>query len=109
MFYYCITFILKSIISSQCYKPEEFNVQCPVCSKHFNELAKTLPFAHHSQSYLICALSGEPMNEHNPPLVLPNGYVYGQKVSCNVLLSLSERSCVFVVFLLLCTTHANRH
>ena len=55
-------------------------MQCPVCSKHFNELGKTLPFAHHSQSYLICALSGEPMNEHNPPLVLPNGYVYGQKV-----------------------------
>lgn len=67
-------------IFSQCYKPEEFNVHCPVCSKHFNELAKTLPFAHHSQSYLICALSGDPMNEHNPPLVLPNGYVYGQRV-----------------------------
>ena len=23
------------------------------------------------------------MNEHNPPLVLPNGYVYGQKVKVN--------------------------
>ena len=55
-------------------------MQCPVCSKPFNELAHKLPFAHCSQSYLICAISGCPMNEHNPPMALPNGYVYGEQV-----------------------------
>lgn len=67
---------------SQCYKEEERNPQCPVCTKPFNTLAKPLPFAHCSQSYLICSLSGNPMNEHNPPMALPNGYVYGEQVSC---------------------------
>lgn len=65
----------------QCYKPEELNVQCPVCSKPFNDLVKPLPFAHCSQSYLICTLSGKPMDEHNPPMALPNGYVYGEQVT----------------------------
>ncbi|XP_064383762.1 E3 ubiquitin-protein transferase MAEA-like [Halichondria panicea] len=70
---------LSALKTPQCYKTEEFNSQCPVCSKSFNELAKSLPFAHCSQSYLTCNLSGQPMNEHNPPLMLPNGYVYGEK------------------------------
>lgn len=64
----------------QCYKAEEHNPQCPVCAKPFNQLAHSLPFAHCSQSYLICTISGKPMNEHNPPMVLPNGYVYGEQV-----------------------------
>lgn len=66
---------------SQCYKPEEFNGQCPVCSKPFNKLSNPLPFSHCAQSYLICSLSGQPMNEHNPPMALPNGYIYGEQVS----------------------------
>ena len=66
---------------SQCYKREELNVQCPVCSKPFNDLVKPLPFAHCSQSYLICTLSGKPMDEHNPPMALPNGYIYGEQVT----------------------------
>ena len=56
-------------------------MQCPVCSKVFNELADPLPFSHHAQSQLICAMSGEPINEHNPPMALPNGYIYGENVS----------------------------
>ena len=51
---------------------------CPVCNRLFNELARPLPFAHSSQSRLLCNVSGEPMNEHNQPLMLPNGYVYGE-------------------------------
>eukprot|EP00731_Ephydatia_muelleri_P020393 Em0013g120a len=70
---------LSALKTPQCYKPEEFNPQCPVCAKPFNELAHLLPFAHCSQSYLICTISGKPMNEHNPPMVLPNGYVYGEQ------------------------------
>ena len=90
---------------SQCYKEEEHSAQCPVCSKPFNALAKPLPFAHCSQSYLICSLSGNPMNEHNPPMALPNGYVYGEQVGdhcaliCRQLflkLGLARGSLVFV-------------
>ena len=58
----------------------EQNLQCPVCSTLFNELASALPYSHSSQSYLICRISGEPMNEHNLPMSLPNGYVYGEQV-----------------------------
>ena len=44
-----------------------------------NALAQNLPYAHASQSKLVCSVSGEPLNEHNPPMALPNGYVYGSK------------------------------
>lgn len=44
-------------------------------------LARPLPFAHCSQSRLFCSISGLPLNEHNIPMVLPNGYVYGEQVS----------------------------
>ena len=57
------------------------NADCPVCSKHLNELGKKLPYAHCSQSRLICYMSGEALNEHNPPMMLPNGRVYGYNVS----------------------------
>lgn len=55
------------------------NPDCPVCSPLLNKLAASLPCAHCSQSRLICAISGLPLNEHNQPLVLPNGYVYGSE------------------------------
>lgn len=74
------SYIIRISVFSQCYKSEEFNSQCPVCSKPFNELSNPLPFSHCSQSYLICSLSGQPMNEHNPPMALPNGYIYGEQV-----------------------------
>ncbi|KAL6779940.1 hypothetical protein ACKKBG_A14385 [Auxenochlorella protothecoides x Auxenochlorella symbiontica] len=41
-------------------------------------LAEGLPRAKHSHSHLICAISHVPMDEHNPPLVMKNGHVYGQ-------------------------------
>lgn len=42
----------------------------------YRRLAQRLPFAKHVHSKLICALTGEVMTEHNPPMALPNGYVY---------------------------------
>lgn len=56
------------------------NANCPVCNVHLKTIAKVLPYAHCSVSKLICAQSREPINESNPPLMLPNGYVYGSKV-----------------------------
>jgi macrophage erythroblast attacher len=54
------------------------NSECPVCQSLLNELATHLPFAHCSQSRLICYISGKPLNENNHPMMLPNGFVYGE-------------------------------
>ena len=71
---------LSALKTPGCYQEENQNVQCPVCAKEtLGKLAQGLPFAHHVNSGLVCRISGEIMNEHNPPLVLPNGYVYSRK------------------------------
>jgi macrophage erythroblast attacher len=41
---------------------------CPICSFELNELARPLPFAHHSKSLV-----------ENDPVVLPNGRIYGRE------------------------------
>ena len=72
---------LSGLKTNQCYnRPmSEKNSECPVCQAPFNELAANLPFAHCSQSRLICYISGEILNENNQPLMLPNGNVYGER------------------------------
>jgi macrophage erythroblast attacher len=40
---------------------------CPICSTELNELARNLPYAHHTKSYV-----------ENDPVVLPNGRIYGR-------------------------------
>lgn len=69
---------LASMKTPHCFHEEEKSQECPVCNRLFNELAKPLPFAHSSQSRLLCHVSGEPLNENNQPLMLPNGHVYGE-------------------------------
>ena len=49
-----------------------------MCEPHLNTLAHTLPFAHCSQSRLVCTISGAALNENNQPMMLPNGFVYGE-------------------------------
>ncbi|KAL6712809.1 GID complex subunit containing RING finger motif [Lecanora helva] len=49
---------------------------CPICSTELNELARKVPYAHHTKSYV----------EHDP-VVLPNGRVYGR----NRLLEMSAK------------------
>ncbi|CAH1783401.1 unnamed protein product [Owenia fusiformis] len=70
---------LSALKTPHCYKnsPDYKKADCPVCTKHLNQLARPLPSAHCAQSRLVCFISGEPLNEHNPPMMLPNGYVYG--------------------------------
>ena len=41
---------------------------CPICSTELNELARGVPYAHHSKS-----------NVESDPVVLPNGRVYGKE------------------------------
>uniref|UniRef100_A0A914X0L4 E3 ubiquitin-protein transferase MAEA n=1 Tax=Plectus sambesii TaxID=2011161 RepID=A0A914X0L4_9BILA len=57
---------------------------CPVCSADVYALADGLPFAHASQSRLVCAYNGQPLNEHNPPMMLPNGMVYDTLTAARV-------------------------
>jgi len=57
----------------------ERNPECPVCQPALNTLAINLPYAHCSQSRLVCNISGRSLNENNQPMMLPNGYVYGEQ------------------------------
>lgn len=41
---------------------------CPICSTELNALARSVPYAHHTKSYV-----------ENDPLMLPNGRVYGRE------------------------------
>ena len=70
---------LSAMKTNQCYRHSiERNNECPVCHPALNKLADVLPYAHCSQSKLICYISGKPLNENNRPLMLPNGFVYGE-------------------------------
>jgi macrophage erythroblast attacher len=44
----------------------------------FKTLAQGLPAAKHVHSKLVCGLSKRLMDEDNPPMAFPNGYVYGK-------------------------------
>lgn len=44
------------------------NSLCPICSTELNELAKNVPYAHHTKSSV-----------EDDPLMLPNGRVYGRE------------------------------
>ncbi|XP_026293937.1 E3 ubiquitin-protein transferase MAEA [Frankliniella occidentalis] len=72
---------LSALKTPQCYRgtKERRNPSCPVCNESFNVLASSLPMAHCSQSRLFCSISGLPLNEHNQPMMLPNGHVYGEQ------------------------------
>lgn len=70
---------LSSLKTPHCYrKSGQRNPECPLCSPLLNELAKKLPYPHCPQSKLICSISGQTLNEDNPPKMLPNGYIYGE-------------------------------
>lgn len=72
---------LSALKTPQCYSEvlETRNKSCPVCTEPFNSLARCLPYAHCTQSRLVCSISGLQLNEYNQPIVLPNGYVYGEQ------------------------------
>jgi macrophage erythroblast attacher len=41
---------------------------CPICSPELNELARNVPYAHHTKSHV-----------ENDPIILPNGRIYGRE------------------------------
>ena len=69
---------LSSLKTPCCYNPVAKNMNCPVCLPDFSELAVKLPYSHHVNSYIVCPVTSEMMNEDNPPMVLPNGMVYSK-------------------------------
>ncbi|XP_075986373.1 E3 ubiquitin-protein transferase Katazuke [Anticarsia gemmatalis] len=70
---------LAALNTPQCYSSSTKVSSCPACSAPLSTLAATLPHAHVSHSRLVCRISRAPLNEHNQPMVLPNGQVYGEK------------------------------
>eukprot|EP00899_Mesostigma_viride_P016256 jgi/Mesvir1/24631/Mv21940-RA.1 len=58
---------------------EDYSIDDPLHLPSFRQLAAPLPTAKHMHSKLVCRISGELMTDENPPMVLPNGYVYSRK------------------------------
>ncbi|KAI8129428.1 hypothetical protein FF38_04800 [Lucilia cuprina] len=69
---------LSSLKTPQCFSTNCKNLNCPVCQEDFNKIATNLPYSHCVQSRLICRITGLPLNEHNLPMMLPNGQIFGQ-------------------------------
>ncbi|KAJ5144158.1 uncharacterized protein N7515_002945 [Penicillium bovifimosum] len=65
---------LKTPLCHSAYTSSSSNSQststsvCPICSTELNELARKMPYAHHSKSYV-----------ESDPIVLPNGRIYGKQ------------------------------
>ncbi|GJD10379.1 Macrophage erythroblast attacher [Galdieria sulphuraria] len=70
---------LSALKTSCCFDEDQRNVNCPVCHEPYRSLSTELPFSHHVHSVLVCRMSGEIMDEHNPPMILPNGNAYSEK------------------------------
>ncbi|XP_062558952.1 E3 ubiquitin-protein transferase MAEA isoform X2 [Armigeres subalbatus] len=70
---------ISALKTPQCYSSTSKNMNCPVCQKSVNEIAENLPFSHCAQSRLICRITGKPLNEHNLPMMLPNGQIFCQQ------------------------------
>lgn len=75
---------LASLKLPTCYdesdKSNRKNRDCPICdSEGLGKLAKEVPWSHHVNSTIVCPISGKIINENNPPMMLPNGYVYSRE------------------------------
>lgn len=71
---------LAALKTPQSYQPS-CSKEDPLHLSPFQKLAEGLPFAKHVHSKLICSVTKQIMNDANPPMVLPNGYVYSQKAT----------------------------
>ncbi|KAI9292107.1 hypothetical protein K502DRAFT_325968 [Neoconidiobolus thromboides FSU 785] len=71
---------LASLKTPYCLDTKTQNPDCPCCQVDtFGKIAETLPFAHFTNSTLKCNITNTLMDEHNIPMVLPNGKVYSKK------------------------------
>eukprot|EP00924_Labyrinthula_sp_SR-Ha-C_P006318 maker-scaffold_31-snap-gene-3.73-mRNA-1 protein AED:0.01 eAED:0.02 QI:30/0.66/0.7/1/0.88/0.8/10/83/367 len=70
---------LTALKSKKCGSPTTDSKNCLACRPLFKQVTKDLPVAHETQTHLICRLTGEPMDENNPPLALPNGQIFSER------------------------------
>eukprot|EP01112_Ceratiomyxa_fruticulosa_P024295 TRINITY_DN984_c0_g1_i1.p1 TRINITY_DN984_c0_g1~~TRINITY_DN984_c0_g1_i1.p1 ORF type:complete len:388 (-),score=65.97 TRINITY_DN984_c0_g1_i1:349-1512(-) len=70
---------ISALKTNHCLDAATKTPNCPVCQPSFQSLAQELPCSLHSHSSLVCRITGEIMDENNPPMALPNGYVYSKK------------------------------
>lgn len=55
-----------------------YNPDDPLCQAEFLALARGLPYSKHIHSSWVCPITKALMDEDNPPVVLPNGFVYSR-------------------------------
>lgn len=79
---------LASLKTRKCGTDKDRKSNCPTCTEPYLSLSKNLPHSQHVNSILVCAISGEIMDENNPPMALPNGNVY----SYNALQDIAARN-----------------
>lgn len=70
---------LSALKTPHSYEESSININDPLSNELFREIAKDLPFAHHHHSKLVCRITGDIMDDNNPPMVLPNQNVYSLK------------------------------
>jgi len=70
---------LTALKTHECGTNGNENVDCPSCSADFRRLSERLPSAPRLHSMIVCRISGEVLDENNPPLVLPNGNAYSKR------------------------------
>ncbi|KAA8534296.1 hypothetical protein F0562_031813 [Nyssa sinensis] len=69
---------LSALKTPFCYE-DDCTKEDPLSQESFRNLALQLPFSKQHHSKLVCYITKELMDTENPPLVLPNGYVYSTK------------------------------
>lgn len=67
---------LSSLKTRKCGKDPGRNPNCPTCVEPYLSLAHRLPRSRHENSVLVCSISGQIMDENNPPMAMPSGNVY---------------------------------
>ena len=70
---------LTSLKTRHCANHETLNLNCPVCSKTLGAIAEKVQILPRSHSRIVCWVTGEVLDDSNPPMVLPNGFVYSEK------------------------------
>lgn len=79
---------LATLKTRKCGTEAERKRNCPTCVEPFLSLAQSLPRGRHENSVLVCSISGEIMDENNPPMAFPNGNVY----STNALQAMADQN-----------------
>lgn len=77
---------LSALKTRRCGMEGTAKSKCPTCNEPYLSLSACLPTGMHVNSILVCSISGEIMDDNNPPMALPNGNVYSQRA----LLEMSE-------------------